>query len=29
VLIGGPQIDLFFSGLGDHNCSGLEDLFAA
>ena len=29
VLIGGPQMDLFFSGLGDHNCSELEDLFAA
>jgi hypothetical protein len=29
VLIGGPQIDLFFSGLGDHNCTELDDLFAA
>ena len=28
VLLGGSEIDLFFTELGDHNCSELEDLFA-
>ena len=29
VLLGGSEIDLYFSGLGDYNGSELEDLFAA
>ena len=29
VLLGGADVDLFFSGLGDYACSELDDLFAA